>query len=524
MIYAFLKNGYNRASLVMLVILVLVGLNTVWDYGMSWDEPYRYRGGQEKLDYYSAIFKGDSLPNALERDNLKMYPGLFDLTLAFVAWLSPFDLFFTGHLWSFAFGVLGIIGCWRIGYLLGGERCAFFSMLLVGIMPRYYGHMYINPKDIPFAAMYVWVIYYMLRVIRELPKISTKLMVKVGLVLGLCMGVRIGGLVTFCYLGLSVLIFALVKKLAVRDWIGLGIRLFGVLLIGYIALLPWWPFGHQNPINATLQTLSQAEKFPWNAPVLFNGQFVFSADIPFYYSLVWLFLSTPEIVIVLLFSGLFFIFRDQNSNLIFRLQLFLVSLAFIFPFVYVMIRNSVLYDGIRHLLFALPPLACLAGLSLNAWFSYFEKKWRSYVLILWGGLFFGLSMPLVKLFDLHPYQYTYFNALSGGLAYASGRYETEYWGTAYREAVDVLKVSLEEDRSYNVTVGQPYYSALCFFPKNFKYTPKEAEADFSICTTRLNLHEAFEGDPYLVIARDGVPFVVVKDRRGMVGETNKSVP
>jgi hypothetical protein len=40
---------------------------------------------------------------------------------------------------------------------------------------------------------------------------------------------------------------------------------------------------------------------------------------------------------------------------------------------------------------------------------------------------------------LHPYEYTYYNSLTGGTSGAFRAYETDYWLTCYKEAIEQFK-------------------------------------------------------------------------------------
>ena len=42
---------------------------------------------------------------------------------------------------------------------------------------------------------------------------------------------------------------------------------------------------------------------------------------------------------------------------------------------------------------------------------------------------------IIGIFNLHPYQYIYYNELVGGVNGADRKYETDYWYTAYRECI-----------------------------------------------------------------------------------------
>ena len=64
-----------------LVVIGLVMAFTVSDYGVSWDETFRWSGGDAKLRYYEALFSGDFNQAAALRQKTDHYPGLFDLPL-----------------------------------------------------------------------------------------------------------------------------------------------------------------------------------------------------------------------------------------------------------------------------------------------------------------------------------------------------------------------------------------------------------------------------------------------------------
>ena len=40
---------------------------------------------------------------------------------------------------------------WRIGRRVGGPLAGLIALVLLATCPLYYGHMFINPKDAPFA-------------------------------------------------------------------------------------------------------------------------------------------------------------------------------------------------------------------------------------------------------------------------------------------------------------------------------------------------------------------------------------
>ena len=56
----------------------------------------------------------------------------------------------------------------------------------------------------------------------------------------------------------------------------------------------------------------------------------------------------------------------------------------------------------------------------------------------WACLVVAAGTTLVDVARLHPYEYAYFNRSFGGLPAAAGRFETDYWGVAYKEGFEWL--------------------------------------------------------------------------------------
>ena len=123
---------------------------------------------------------------------------MFDGLASIVDHYTPFRVYDTRHLVNALFGLLGLWGVWRLGRLLGAEpsrstkdsggAVGLIALVLCASVPMYYGHMFNNPKDIPFAAGIVWSIYY---IGRSYAKPELSVLVKLGVVLGLTLGIRV---------------------------------------------------------------------------------------------------------------------------------------------------------------------------------------------------------------------------------------------------------------------------------------------------------------------------------------------
>src|SRR5436305_6904191 len=148
----------------------------------------------------------------------------------------------------------------------------------------------------------------MVRILPSLPYPPWRLLVKMGLAIGLALGVRVGGLLFLCYLGLLLGLSAAWQGMAARRlgaMVAAGLTsLWRVLLpvagVAFAVMLVFWPWAQQDPIGHSLRALAffSHETFPFDT--LFDGRFVPAADLPWEYLPTYILLALPELVLVLL--------------------------------------------------------------------------------------------------------------------------------------------------------------------------------------------------------------------------------
>lgn len=141
------------------------------------------------------------------------------------------------------------------------------------------------------------------------------------------------------------------------------------------------------------------------------------------------------------------------------------------------------------------------------------------------GVVAAVLWPVHQIVRLHPYQLTYFNELVGGLRGAEGRFETEYWLTSYKEAVEWLND--QADRSghtvgiYVASISEAvecarYYCgprvavrlANFYSPLTGPFPP---DIDYFVSTTRFGHDGNYPGAHVVkTIGREGAAFTVIK--------------
>jgi hypothetical protein len=524
---------WDRLAGVALALAALLVLFTFTDYGVTWDEDVHNWYGILALNYYLSLFADQ---RALHWLNLYNYGAAFDMMAAALNRFSPLGVYETRHLLNGFIGILGLAGCWKLGRALGGPRAGFFALIFLLLTPNYYGQMFNNPKDIPFAVGGVWATYYMVRILPALPRPKLRLLVKMGLAIGLALGVRAGGLLFLCYLGLLLVLSAgwqaaMARRLSVvfaAGWTSLWRVLLPVAAIGFAVMLVFWPWGQHDPIGNPLRALAffSHETFPFNT--LFDGRFVPASDLPWEYLPTYILLALPELVLVLLIAAPVLVaigltrpgFGWRREAV---LGFFLLAFTIVFPVVYAIAIKAVLFDGMRHFIFVLPSIAVAAGLTMDrAARLLSEVPYRQAIYAALG--LYGVA-HVATMVLLHPDQYVYYNAFVGGVDGAQRKFKIDYWANSYAEAVHGLETYLQkeygaefEEREFTVAVCGPPVSAAYYFPGNFRFVHRRDQADFFIAFTKDNCDRALPGREIYRVERMGALLSVVLDRRDIVTE------
>jgi Dolichyl-phosphate-mannose-protein mannosyltransferase len=524
---------WDRLSGLALLATAIVILWTFTDYGVTWDEDLHNWYGLLTLNYY---LSGLTDERALHFGELVNYGAAFDTWAAALNRFSPLGVYETRHLLNALVGIFGLAGCWRLGRALGGKRVGFFALIFLLLTPNYYGQMFNNPKDIPFAVGGVWASYYMVRILPALPRPPLRLLVKLGLAIGLALGVRIGGLLFVCYLGLLLALSALWQGVLARrltvvlatGWTSLWRVLLPVAAIGFAVMLVFWPWGQQNPIANPLRALAffSHQQFPYRT--LFDGQSVLAGDLPWDYLPTYILLALPELIIALLITAAVLAAiglaeRGLSQRRAAVIALFLLGFSIVFPVAYAIAIKAVLFDGMRHFIFVLPPIAVAAALAMDRALTRLSAlPYRQPIYAALG--LYGIA-HVTTMVLLHPDQYVYYNAFVGGVDGAQRNFKLDYWANSYAEAVHGLETYLQnqygaefEEREFTVAVCGPPVSAAYYFPGNFRFVHQRDTADFFIAFTKDNCDQALSGRPIYRVVRMGALLSVVLDRRDIVAE------
>jgi DNA-binding SARP family transcriptional activator len=489
------------------------------DAGNTGDEDaFQIPQGENVINYFQT--HGADTTCLDFKSNLQYYGASFDVVTAFINRVCNVDdINISRHICNSLLGWLAIFIAGLIAYHVGGFRAACFTMLLLFLSPRFLGHSFNNPKDLPFASAVVLALYGMLLFFKQFPKVKWYTYLILTFAIAFAISVRIGGLILFGYFGLFGLIYLIhsfaenkrqlklsnKKNIAVSDYISgkmIGKMLImglGICVVGYFAGLLLWPYALQAPIKHPMEAFKLMSSFDVSIRQLFEGSLQWSDVLPWYYTPKYIFMTIPIAVIVGLV--LFFVccWRKKED----RFWTFFVFFTFFFPVFWIVFTHANVYGGWRHAMFAYPPMVVAAGWGFDALVTWIEEKlgsatqgscaahkgsealrasgesskkeeensdsrdvpWR----VSTKGIMVNIAAVVVLLALLigpirhiianHPYEYVYFNELAGDMDKAYGNYEMDYYYHSTREASEWIIANAEPNADGSKIIVATWHTA-----------------------------------------------------------------
>jgi hypothetical protein len=295
----------------------------------------------------------------------------------------------------------------------------FLAGAMLLLTPFWIGYGFFDYKDIPVATGVIAATYYAAAYLKD-GRSRTSLCFFLALVfLGTQKLAAIPLSLPAC---LAVLIAAL-RQPSVRRFAILTGQAAMCLFLLYLATPPAW----LEPVAFAITSLDYMSQHEWGGCTLTAGECIGREvangegySVPKYLGL-WYGVKLPLLVWIGLIGSICVYCWSFRG---FRSGHHLVVAALAWPILAISIRNSTLYDGVRHTLFLVPLAVATVFVIIPG------TVWRR---LAWGLACYFLFLAADSC-TVQPYQYVWFN--EAGRFYASEKnFETDYWGYSLREAV-----------------------------------------------------------------------------------------
>jgi uncharacterized protein YaiE (UPF0345 family) len=532
-----------KQKIVLSILLIaLIGIFRIGDYGFSTDEATGMRMVWQNVDL---ITNGKPLEDETKYSGTVfniMAEGAFQVqsTVAeLVGYQSRYEAqsyddtfsadyahrMYLKHALTFLWSLLAYVAVAALVGLLCGWEYAWLGVIALALFPRFWGDSFFNPKDIPFAALLTLTTYLGSRLVARYTNDDqdtalgwnrvTLYTLLFGGLIGLLAGIKLVGSLVILFVVLTHALVSIGRKVSVRHIATVASHYLLMVLAWVATTIAFHPAAWSNPIGWLFEAAAYPSQNPWSKQVLFDGQQARPADLPWFYLPKFLMITTPVVWQVLFVVGLLFVLaRFAGFSRPQRIAVIMVLMQLVLLPIFVIANESTMYDGIRHFLFILPMIAMLTVAGLVAAYTVLKKG--RYRLLMVGVVGAALAVVGVDMAKLHPYEYVYFNRLSGGLAGAQGKYETDYWALSMREGMEWVGQNAASNAT--VVVGGPFYPAKLFAGPDISvvsYNPKEELAlpkpFYYIGMSKYDYDRYFDDCPVVYqVNRDGVPFSTVK--------------
>jgi tetratricopeptide (TPR) repeat protein len=553
------SSQWQKIFWITLGVIFIYCLFVVPHYGITGDEVTQWKYGHWVWDYMKSFGSNKTMEIPKELigktysysqvfdSPLKYYGGFYDgIAAMLIDIFNPKDEFLVRHYWNLIFGFAGLIFGGLLAKEFAGWRAAFIAVIFMVFTPRFFGEIFNNPKDIPFATGYLAALLCTVKWLKALDTdtLNWKKTIWLGLSIALAISVRVGGILVIAYLGM----FYLAEMYRIK---GFGTKLFGksmkhiivAVVIGWIGSCLFWPYALDNIIGNPIEAVKKMSAYPLAIRSLYDGQLQSIAtmiyddagkpiagtfNLPSTYLLNWLGMGMPLFVLITFIGSFFYGYKytKTKKNTYYLLLIF----ATVFPVFYIIYKKSVVYDGIRHILFVLPVMSILGALFFDYIIEMFSgKKAVQYAVV--GITVILIALPARFMFANHPNEYIYFNELKGGIKGAYGNYETDYYFNSLKESFNWLKENKLKDfkptpghdsvlLASNIPDMMNQYINISGLPIKFVYVRYyqrgESDWDYGIFVSRFLDKEQLQNGyfpgakPLHVVEADGVPLSTIQ--------------
>lgn len=432
-----LKKNSDIWALLFFSIYLVVGILIYKDFGIGIEEHFQRKNG---FFWLKSIFSLTNFEQIKETSNFKyqeillnnpnlpdtnffnFYGVTFDLPLALIETLFRIEesksYFEIRHLFTFIIFFISSIYFFKIlKNRFNNSIIIFLGVFFYTCTPRIFGDSFHNNKDLLFLSILTISISYLFDFLKNR---SNKYLILFCLFSALATSSRIMGI----YLPLLLIIFNFLEYLSRQMstkifFLNTAKILFFFILFLYLHYPYIWELNFFN-----LKTWLSSFFYWMDIQILFNGDYYKIKYLPRSYLPVWIFISTPIIILLFFLIGSLKVIKIFFERLINIKKNFInkkgdlwnsfsekkdlfILISFLSFFFYAVFLNVAMLSGWRHFYFLHLYIVYISTIGIDYIFNYLEKKFNSKIIFL---ITFFISIYLIFInFKFHPFQSLYFS-------------------------------------------------------------------------------------------------------------------
>jgi hypothetical protein len=434
-------------GIVLTFLLLAVHLALIDDYGLTWDFHHHFFAGMHLLKQPITPEMTANLPFT-EPDPR----GTYKLPFGPLMSIAPVATYLVFFKWL---GILAFDNAYNLSIIVGGVAGVFILYLFLleafglttalagfaflALLPRYWGDLHNNMKDVPQAAAFTLAIWMFWRLARYK---SLKALILASLAFAVAFNTKVNTIVVPAIAGVWILIQQVVNpKRQSAAW---------RMVLGYFLLAPLlafllWSLFWNDPLGQLLYIPRFFIDNTKNIEILINGLWYCSGvNVPWWYPLWYLSITTPLPTLLFFLIGLTVLVGQIKKRPVASLLL----LWFVLPLMRYAFPRMGVIDGIRHFEEVIYPLTAIAAVGAT---SVLHRMKNIKVITMTTLIIFILLIKGV--ISYHPFQISYYNELVGGTRGAFGKYDIDYWGGPQKKAMQWLNENAPKDSKIHVVMA-----------------------------------------------------------------------
>lgn len=475
------------------LLFFVIGLFTIREYGINWDEPAHYLRGQSLLRYFLTgkkdyrdlpkllthygPYTGEPLSGIVLPDDKTFRRSIYQFDrngdqFTFYYWERqigshpPFNgllasatnyllyqkLGIAGdiesyHIFIVAISALLVLLVVYITYRWYGVFAGIISGLSLSLYPLFFAESHVNIKDPVEAAFYALTVYAFYKVVTT-KKILWAMLVSISTAFAL--GTKFNIVFAPLTIGAWFICFLSGKKekFNILSSPALWLSITGMIILPFVLLTTIWPSLWGNPLKGFFEVvgfyrdIGYGTTYQPSAFLTLAGLNTFPIRAVLY--------ATPLITLFLALIGIVYVVRygwkeKEKTSL-------LVLFWFLVPIVRVLMPHASIYAGVRQIMEYIPAMAILAGVGARYLVRRFKNSARCVQAVI-----IILFLPItLKMISMHPNENVYMNPLIGGLKGAQARNFPDWGvtlGTVYWQGVQWLNAHAEPNAKLTLAKG-----------------------------------------------------------------------